>query len=247
MLGVVIGYYSCCTELRFITTLCCLNIFESATSVCYVSVQLHNGQLRTNAENCNPSTRIISFQLCGDLYPSTYHAPLIRKKSHVTSPACKIRPYTSALFMGLPIEANMSAAERLKFSGPPPSGPGIFASLSKITDSSLTDETFNKWYNEVHVRDVLKTGCITKAYRFKHKNPNAERPYLAIYICPDMSVIGGERMKSIPMTSDVLGGRNCHDLANFDTRFYTTTQEILKENISQKGVHVPIDVIPVPY
>ena len=133
----------------------------------------------------------------------------------------------------------MSAAERLGYSGAPPTGPGIWVSLSKITDDSLSDELFNKWYNEVHVRDVLNTGLITKAYRFKNKNPKADRPYLAIYICPDMSVLGGEKMKSIPMTSDLLpAGKSCHDLASFDTRFYSTTQEILKEEIKQKGLSV---------
>jgi hypothetical protein len=131
----------------------------------------------------------------------------------------------------------MTAAERLAYSGTPPSGPGIFASLSKITDDSLSDDVFNKWYNEVHIPDVIETGCITKAYRYRNKNPNAERPYLAIYTCPDMSVIAGEKMKGIPMTSDVLPGRkSCHDVASFDTRFYSTTQEILKERVEHKGI-----------
>jgi hypothetical protein len=129
-----------------------------------------------------------------------------------------------------------TAATRLAYSGAPPSGPGIFLSLSKITDKNLSDDVFNRWYNEVHIRDVLNTGCITKAYRFKDKNPNAERPYAALYVCPDMSCIGGEKMKSIPMTSDMLpGGKNCHGLASFDTRFYSTTQVIMKESNVQKG------------
>lgn len=138
----------------------------------------------------------------------------------------------------------MAAAERLAYSGSPPSGPGIFASLSKITDDSLSDETFNKWYSQVHIPDVIETGVITKAYRYRSKNPNAERPYLAIYTCPDMTVIGGEKMKGIPMTSDLFpDGKSCHDLASFDTRFYSTTQEVLKEKVDQKGCLPVLDVM----
>jgi hypothetical protein len=132
----------------------------------------------------------------------------------------------------------MSAPTRSAYSGAPPSGPGIFLSLSKIIKHEvLSDEVFNKWYNEVHLPDVLATGKITRAYRFRNKNPDAERPYLALYICPDMSCIAGEEVKSIPMHSNLLPqGKSIHELANFDTRFYNTTQEFVKEKLEQQGV-----------
>lgn len=133
----------------------------------------------------------------------------------------------------------MSESQRTAYSGPPPSGSGIFLSLSKITNHELlSDELFNKWYDEVHLRDVLATGKITRAYRFRNKSPDAERPYLALYICPDMSCIAGEEVKNIPMHSDLLPqGKSIHDLANFDTRFYNTTQEFVKEQLNHPSMN----------
>ncbi|KIW08888.1 uncharacterized protein PV09_00810 [Verruconis gallopava] len=132
----------------------------------------------------------------------------------------------------------MSEPKRSVYSGTPPSGPGIFLSLSKITNNKLlSDDLFNKWYNEVHLVDVLATGAVTRAYRYRNKNPEAERPYLALYICPDMSAIAGEKVKNIPMHSDLLpDGKSIHELVNFDTRFYSTTQEFVKKELNQQDL-----------
>jgi hypothetical protein len=134
----------------------------------------------------------------------------------------------------------MSGPKRTAYSGPPPSGPGIFLSLSKITNHELlSDDLFNKWYNEVHLPDVCATGAIKKAYRFRNKNPDAERPYVAVYICPDMSIIAGDKVKGIPMHSNILPqGKSIHELANFDTRFYKSMQEFVKDDPGQSGQYV---------
>ncbi len=131
----------------------------------------------------------------------------------------------------------MSGPQRTAYSGTPPSGPGIFLSLSNITDHELlSDDLSNKSYNQVHIRDVYATGAIAKAYRFRNKNPDAECPYIVVYICPDMLVIPEDKVKWIPMHSNILPqGKSIHELANFDTRVYKMTQEFVKDDPGQSG------------
>ncbi len=44
------------------------------------------------------------------------------------------------------------------------------------------DAEFNKWYNEVHIPDVVGTGCYYHATRFENINPKpGEAKYLAVY------------------------------------------------------------------
>jgi hypothetical protein len=51
-----------------------------------------------------------------------------------------------------------------------------------------------------------------------------------------MSAITGEKVKDIPVHSDILPqGKSIHELANFDTRFYKLTQEFAREELNQQG------------
>jgi hypothetical protein len=119
----------------------------------------------------------------------------------------------------------MAKPARAPYSGPPLSGPGIFLSASRITNPILSDAAFNKWYNEVHIRDVLATGGVSRATRFREANPNAKSHYLALYTVPDLSVILSDEFKKIPMTHESLPeGRSIHEMVNFDTRFYSFVQ-----------------------
>jgi hypothetical protein len=121
----------------------------------------------------------------------------------------------------------MAAPKRAPYSGPRLSGPGAIVSASRIIKpSELSEAAFNKWYNEVHIRDVLATGGVTKAVRFREANPKATAPYLAIYTIPDLSIIESDEFKKVPMTHESLpGGGNIHNFVNFDTRFYSLVQE----------------------
>ncbi|KAF2430183.1 hypothetical protein EJ08DRAFT_255884 [Tothia fuscella] len=106
------------------------------------------------------------------------------------------------------------------------SGPGIILSGSHISKPDLlSDDLFNKWYNTVHIPDVLSTGGVTRATRYTDANPSAKNKYISIYEIPDLSITSSEAFKNIPMTSGILpDGANIHDLANFDTRFYELVQ-----------------------
>lgn len=131
----------------------------------------------------------------------------------------------------------MANQNRTTYDGPKLSGPGIFYSTSRISKpDQLSVEAYNKWYNEVHIRDVLATGGVTTAFRFRNANPKADRPYLAIYHVPDLGVIQTEKFKSVPMTSDLLpNGGPCHDHIDFDTRFYKLEQDYNTRGETDEG------------
>lgn len=106
------------------------------------------------------------------------------------------------------------------------SGPGIIVSASYILKPDLlSDDLFNKWYNEAHVPDVIATGGVPRAARFRNANPEAKNQYMCIYELPDLAIVTSEAFKKIPMTHDMLpDGADIHNLANFDTRFYELVQ-----------------------
>lgn len=124
-----------------------------------------------------------------------------------------------------------SPPSRLAHSGPPLSGPGLITSYSNITKPEvLSDDLFNTWYNTVHIRDVLATGAVSAAYRFRQADPESPKPYIAVYFVPDLAAIESESFKNIPMTHLSLpDGASIHTLAHFDTRVYSLTQEHGKE------------------
>lgn len=131
----------------------------------------------------------------------------------------------------------MANPNRTTYDGPKLWGPGIFYSTSRISKpDQISEETYNKWYNEVHIPDVLATGGVTAAYRFRNANPNADRPYLAVYQVPDLGIIQSETFKSIPMTSDLLpNGGPCHNYIDFDTRFYKLQQDYNTRGETEDG------------
>ncbi|KAF2665012.1 hypothetical protein BT63DRAFT_464295 [Microthyrium microscopicum] len=108
----------------------------------------------------------------------------------------------------------------------PLSGPGILISASHIIKpSELSDEAFNKWYNEVHIPDVLATGGVSRATRFRNASSKATEKYLVIYEVDDLSVIASERFKNIPFKHKMLpGGGDIHDFVNMEIRFYKKIQ-----------------------
>jgi len=112
------------------------------------------------------------------------------------------------------------------------SGEGILFAASKITTPELSAETYSKWYEDVHIPDILGTKQVRNAIRYTNVDPKAEHPFLVLYSVPDISVIGSdiakaEIFKDVRMESDLLPGpsHSVFDAAEFDTRSYVRIQE----------------------
>ncbi|KAF2841918.1 hypothetical protein M501DRAFT_998124 [Patellaria atrata CBS 101060] len=71
---------------------------------------------------------------------------------------------------------------------------------------SLSHSNFNEWYDTVHLKDVLSPpGAPTLGLRFKHIDPSAAFPYLALYPLEDLGYLQTDGPKTIPMTHELLG------------------------------------------
>jgi hypothetical protein len=107
------------------------------------------------------------------------------------------------------------------------SGPGLMFVSSAITNTTeLSEETFHKWYNDIHIPDVLKTGAVKHVARFKNADPGVEYPFVVLYVLPDLAFAASEEFKTIPNRHPMLPGSGlCFDSMKFDIRFYRLIQE----------------------
>jgi len=73
---------------------------------------------------------------------------------------------------------------------------GLFMVLTRITNPAMTPEVFNKWYHEVHVRDILANNFATLGMRYGNysmnmapqvKNSSRSTEWLAVYKVPDFA------------------------------------------------------------
>lgn len=114
--------------------------------------------------------------------------------------------------------------------------PGLLYANAKITDDRLTPEVLDKWYEEIHIPDVLKTSGFESAIRYKSRDPNAERPYLALYPIKDINFLKTDEFKTIPGHSPLLPGPShlIYDFVHFDVRVYTK-HEIFERTGSKPG------------
>jgi hypothetical protein len=80
--------------------------------------------------------------------------------------------------------------------------PGLLYVNSKITNPELSIETFHRWYEDVHIPDIFKSGITSSAFRFvSTKSKAAERPYLALYPVEDVESLHSPEFKSILFTA----------------------------------------------
>lgn len=110
--------------------------------------------------------------------------------------------------------------------------PGILWVNSDITSSSLTPARFKTWYDTIHVPDILKTGSVALAARYKNTDPAVENPYLAIYHCPDKAFLGSDAYYGIETKDDRFfpgPSHECFESARFDSRFWEYVEGFEKE------------------
>ena len=109
-------------------------------------------------------------------------------------------------------------------------GDDLLFAFSHITNHSLTDETYNEWYDAVHIPDLLKTSGITRAYRYRNTTSDPP-PYLAIYPTT-IAFLQTPEVMSIPMSSDMLPASHyLFDIVSYDTRHYKHIQTFEPPNI----------------
>ncbi|KAH6660051.1 hypothetical protein BKA67DRAFT_38523 [Truncatella angustata] len=106
------------------------------------------------------------------------------------------------------------------------SGPGSLYVESKIANPKILDETtYLKWYDEVHIPEIIQMTGIKSARRFKDINPDADKPYLAIYPLKDIAFLGSEEFKHYTIKSDLLPGTgDITELADFSNRIDSLIQ-----------------------
>ncbi|KAK4223263.1 hypothetical protein QBC38DRAFT_54264 [Podospora fimiseda] len=105
-----------------------------------------------------------------------------------------------------------------------PPRPGIITVKSGISSPDLSSETFRKWYEQIHIPDVLATPKITSALRYRDKSNSSTLPFLAIYNVDDLNWLNQETCEfwKIPLHSDVLPAdkQPIFTWAKFETEFY---------------------------
>lgn len=114
---------------------------------------------------------------------------------------------------------------------------GLLWVNSKITKpDELSKEDFTKWYDEIHVPDVLKMPSkkITSARRYESIDPSADRPYLAIYPVEDIQFVETPEFLKIPVHDNVFPGPShlCFDYAEIDTRIYDHIDTYQKDGVN---------------
>ncbi|KAF2400658.1 hypothetical protein EJ06DRAFT_521390 [Trichodelitschia bisporula] len=85
--------------------------------------------------------------------------------------------------------------------------PGLLFVLSQPKPGGISEDDFNKWYNTVHIQDVVKSGLADLALRYINVAPEPKWRYLAIYRLPDLAKLQDKDvMASIPLTHEIFGG-----------------------------------------
>jgi hypothetical protein len=70
---------------------------------------------------------------------------------------------------------------------PPGRNPGLIWCNSKVTrPDELGRESFCRWYSDVHIKDVFKTGSVREAFRYLAVDPNEEFFHMTLYYVDDV-------------------------------------------------------------
>ncbi|EOD47858.1 Alpha beta hydrolase fold protein [Neofusicoccum parvum] len=105
--------------------------------------------------------------------------------------------------------------------------PGLLYVGASIKGHALDEATFDKWYNEVHIPDVLSLpNGPPAAFRYKNANPSAPFPFLALYVLPDVDFVTSEELANAEWRLDGLPADRTHleEACDFDRRQYEKIQ-----------------------
>ena len=95
---------------------------------------------------------------------------------------------------------------------------GLMLVTAHITNPALSPAVFNKWYSDVHVKDMLDNKFASIALRYANHTPgvptvagavDASTQYLALYNVPDINFVSVPgNMDKLPLTSPLLPDKN---------------------------------------
>ena len=97
--------------------------------------------------------------------------------------------------------------------------PGLMMVTAKISNPILTPTVFNKWYSDIHVRDMVNNHFATLALRYTNYSLGETAPisgtisqsshYLALYNVPDVHFLDVPgAMSHLPLNHEMLPDKN---------------------------------------
>lgn len=121
----------------------------------------------------------------------------------------------------------------------------MLAAHSRLAQPNMCPpEQYEKWYFEDHIPDVLDTSGIKRAMFYTNTDPQADRPYLALYPLKDLPFLqSDEFIKNIRVTSPLLpkaaDGKDglCYDYMDVDVTYlqHVQTYEPSRKDLAVNG------------
>ncbi|KAF2184359.1 hypothetical protein K469DRAFT_580245, partial [Zopfia rhizophila CBS 207.26] len=111
------------------------------------------------------------------------------------------------------------------------SGPGIIVNLVRIPETSkITRGTLEKWFDDVYVPDLVATGVVTSAWRFKAANPDDAKQSMAIYKVLDLAPVQTGKLQTVKKTSETFPtDSHVDEFVESDSRMFSLVQLFQRE------------------
>jgi len=82
------------------------------------------------------------------------------------------------------------------------SGPGIMQSFVNIKHhTGITEDTLEQWFDDVYVPNVLQTGIVKSASRWKAADTAYDKQWMILYEVDDLGLVQSGGLKKVPRTS----------------------------------------------
>jgi hypothetical protein len=83
------------------------------------------------------------------------------------------------------------------------SGPGLLQTFFILPHGSqLPHETLEKWLDETYIPEIIGTGVVQSAWRFKAADSAYEKQHMILYKIPDLAQVKAGKLQEVPKTSD---------------------------------------------
>lgn len=115
--------------------------------------------------------------------------------------------------------------------------PGILMVNSDVLNpDKLSKKSFDDWYCNEHIPDVLKKSGISYAYRYEHLSDGVSPPrrlnFLTLYGMPDINYMETDDFRTLEGQSPGPNQETIFKHAEFDTRSYELVQSDEAKGVS---------------